>query len=237
MLNQISSLFRSAQTYKFFTVFTAVFLLVVISATVVTFILPETYRGTARIAVSRIEDSPAENPKPAQPAVGDYDPYFIQTEFEVMQSQVVLDQVVKKLGLNEKWGLKFNGGEPLTTAQTTELLRHFIDPRPVRSTSLVEIRTYTDTPEEAANIANAMAEAYRDYRMGKGFVAGLQKPKTAFVEILDTAVPNLVPVRPNKPLNILLGIIMGTVLGLLAGGSVAGISFWRRQNSPPKIAT
>src|SRR5206468_4572828 len=39
-------------------------------------------------------------------------------------------------------------------------------------------------------------------------------PKTAMVEIIDQARPGLRPVRPNKPLNIALGIIIGLVVGV-----------------------
>ena len=39
-------------------------------------------------------------------------------------------------------------------------------------------------------------------------------PKTMMVEIVDRAVPGLRPVRPNKPLNIALGIIIGLVVGV-----------------------
>ena len=39
-------------------------------------------------------------------------------------------------------------------------------------------------------------------------------PKTAMVEVVDHAVPGLHPVRPNKPLNIALGIIIGLVVGV-----------------------
>jgi len=34
------------------------------------------------------------------------------------------------------------------------------------------------------------------------------------VEIVDKAVPGVRPVRPNKPLNIALGIIIGLVVGV-----------------------
>ena len=37
------------------------------------------------------------------------------------------------------------------------------------------------------------------------------------VEVVDRAVPPLRPARPNKPLNIVLGMFAGAVLGLLAG--------------------
>ena len=39
-------------------------------------------------------------------------------------------------------------------------------------------------------------------------------PKTGMVEIVDTAKPGLRPVKPNKPLNIALGIIIGLVVGV-----------------------
>jgi capsular exopolysaccharide synthesis family protein len=42
----------------------------------------------------------------------------------------------------------------------------------------------------------------------------VELPKTTMVEIVDTAKPGLKPVRPNKPLNIALGIIIGLVVGI-----------------------
>src|SRR2546423_324278 len=74
------------------TVILAVFLLVVITATLVTFILPESFASTARIKIERdVSDiqSMTERPQGAG-----YDPYFIQTEFETIQSEKVLSKVV-----------------------------------------------------------------------------------------------------------------------------------------------
>src|SRR5947209_2084050 len=42
----------------------------------------------------------------------------------------------------------------------------------------------------------------------------LQLPKNSMVEIIDTAKPGARPVRPNKPLNIALGVIIGLVVGV-----------------------
>ena len=42
----------------------------------------------------------------------------------------------------------------------------------------------------------------------------LELPKSSMVEIVDKAVPGIRPVRPNKPLNIALGIIIGLVVGV-----------------------
>src|SRR5512144_2490977 len=81
------------------TVILSVFLLVVITATLVTFILPQSFSSSTRIRVDRnvADISPLLNPQGY--AQGSYDPYFIQTEFEVIQSEVVLGQVVDKMHL------------------------------------------------------------------------------------------------------------------------------------------
>src|SRR6266700_2110980 len=42
--------------------------------------------------------------------MGGYDPYFIQTEFELIQSEVILGKVIKDLDLNAEWGKKYNAG-------------------------------------------------------------------------------------------------------------------------------
>src|SRR5215216_1811279 len=81
------------------TVILAVFLLVVITATLVTFMYPESFRSTARIRVQR-DHSDISGVNEAQVGVG-YDPYFIQTEFEIIQSELVLTNVINNLDLNE----------------------------------------------------------------------------------------------------------------------------------------
>jgi succinoglycan biosynthesis transport protein ExoP len=145
------------------TIILAVFLLVVITATLVTFILPESFSSTTRIKVERDQSDIA-------PFLGDrgasmgYDPYFIQTEFELIQSELILGNVIKDLDLNKEWGKKYANGDTLKTSETIVLLKGRIDLRPVRNTSLIEIRVYSEKADEAAKIANAVAEAYKDFR-------------------------------------------------------------------------
>ncbi len=145
------------------TVILAVFLLVVITATLVTFILPESFVSTTRIRVDR-DVSDIAGLMPSQYPSG-YDPYFIQTEFEVIQSELILSNVVQSLNLQVQWGKKFAGGERLKTQEAMGLLKGRMDLRPVRNTSLIEIRVYSESADEAARIANAIAETYRDYRL------------------------------------------------------------------------
>jgi len=146
------------------TVILAVFLLVVITATLVTFILPESFSSTARIKVDR-DVSDIEPIAGRSYLGGAYDPYFIQTEFEIIQSSVVLHKVIDTLNLNEVWARKYGAEGKLKTDETFGLLKRLIDLRPVRNTTLIEIRVFSDKADEAARIANAIAEVYRDYRL------------------------------------------------------------------------
>jgi len=92
-----------------------------------------------------------------------YDPYFLQTEFEIIRSELILSNVVDRLKLNETWAGKA-GGAKLKQADAIALLKSKLDLRRVGNTGLVEIGAKSDNPEEAAMIANAVAEAYQDYR-------------------------------------------------------------------------
>lgn len=147
------------------TVILAVFLLVVITATLVTFVLPESYASTARIKVDRdVSDIQGMTQTPFMPG---YDPYFIQTEFEVIQSERILSNVVHQLNLATEWGKKYAGGERLKTQEAMMLLRSRMDLRPVRNTSLIEIRVFSEDAEEASKIANEIAETYKEYRLAQ----------------------------------------------------------------------
>ena len=150
------------------TVILAVFLLVVLTTTAVTFILPESWSSLARIAVEKdISDiSPLGMPQNNSA----YDPFFIQTEFEKIRSKSVLYKVIDELSLNEKWGARYNNNVPLKTLETFDILTKKIDLRQTRNTSLIEIHVYSDAKEnpakEAADIANRIADVYRNYRLG-----------------------------------------------------------------------
>ena len=144
------------------TIILAVFLLVVITATLVTFILPEAYASTARIKIER--DQTDISWQTERGMVG-YDPYFIQTEFELILSEGLLSKVVGNLDLNTEWGKRYGNGERLKTSEAITQLKSRIDLRPVRNTSLIEIRVYSEKADEASKIANAIAEAYKAHRL------------------------------------------------------------------------
>src|SRR5580765_4565319 len=128
------------------TVILAVFLLVVITATVVTLMYPESFASSARITVE--QEHPDITGISGSMVGSSYDPYFLQTEFEVIQSHAVLSKVIEALNLNEVWGKKYFGGQPLKDSDTEGIIKRNLDLRPVRNTKLIEIRAFSDSPEE-----------------------------------------------------------------------------------------
>jgi capsular polysaccharide biosynthesis protein len=189
-------------------VFLSVFLLVVIIATLVTFILPETFASSTRVRliprtnVERATNSPLlESPR--------YGQFLVETEIEIIQSEEVLTKVVEGLDINTEWGKRYNEGEKFKTSESVSILKARLDVRPVQNTSLIEIRVFNDEPQEAARIANAISASYSAYASSH--------PEAPRVEVVDIAHPNIRPVRPNKPLNIILGIIIGVVIGFGCG--------------------
>src|ERR687891_392338 len=87
------------------TVILAVFLLVTITTTVVTYILPKSYASTVRMKVEK--DAPDVALMGDRQYGGGYDPYWMQTEFETIQSKSILYQVITNLDLSKKWAEKF----------------------------------------------------------------------------------------------------------------------------------
>lgn len=142
-----------------------VFLITAIIATAVTFILPESYSSTARIKVENdVMDSPGLG-NSMTASMMPYDPYFIQTTFEIMQSQLVLSNVIATLNLNVEWGKKYFNGDTFKSTETMEILKGRMSLAPVRNTKLIAITVYSDDAKEAALLANTIAEAYRNYRL------------------------------------------------------------------------
>ena len=177
------------------TVILAVFLLVVLTTAAVTFILPESYMSTVRIAVEK--DISDVNPLGFAQASTQYDPYFIETEFQKIRSKKVLYKVIEELGLNKLWGQQYGDGSELKNSETYGLLSRKIDLRQTRNTTLIEIHVYSDAKDnpakEASEIANKIADVYRKSRLalrGELATSGIVALKTE-LEAQNHTVSNL----------------------------------------------
>lgn len=213
---------RSAPSAIFISVAVAVFLITIIGATLMTFILPESFASTCRIKIEKDLPEVANGTNTAN----FYDPYFIQTQFEIINSQLVLSQVVATLNLNVEWGKKYFAGETLKTTESIEILRGRMVLAPVRNTTIIAITVYSDDRNEAALIANTVADSYINWRLESRKQLATERNSSGQnlsppVLITDRAEPGRAPVKPNKPLNIFIGGVAGIFLGLMAGGAAA----------------
>jgi capsular exopolysaccharide synthesis family protein len=161
------------------TVILAVFLLVVLTTTIITFLLKPTYASSVRIAIEK--DSSDITPLIGYQTAQQHDPYWVLTEYEKIQSKKVLHPVIGSLELNHKWMDRFNMTVPLTTNETFQVLKKSIDVDQYRNTSLIEIKAYSKDKEEAAQIAQEIAEQYKAVRE-----ANLKSMSSAGIEVLRT---------------------------------------------------
>jgi uncharacterized protein involved in exopolysaccharide biosynthesis len=124
------------------------------------------------------------------------------------------------------------------------MLRGRFDLRPVRNTGLIEIRAFSQNPSEAAEIANALAKGYQEFkREAERAAIDTEQPGLSSrligdpLKIVDRAVPGLRPVRPNKPFNLFLGFFGGLfTASLVASAGVLLVLLYRRFSQPKAAA-
>ena len=136
-----------------------VFLLVVLTVFTVTLFQPKIYVASARIKVEPERPTVAVFEQSQAPS---YDPYFLQTQYEIIQSQKILYPVIDRLGLRRVWGEK-ESELPIDIA--FRRLKGQISVRRFRDTSLIEIAVYETDPRLAAELANTIAEVFERDRL------------------------------------------------------------------------
>lgn len=193
-----------------------VFILVVLTTTFVTFWLPKNYMSTVRMEVHKDAGDVATLGQSVN--AGIYDPYFMLTQFELIQSGDVLYEVIDKLGLQERWSARY--GEPISRQKTLEYLRRRIDPTQVRNTSIIELSVLSEDKAEAADIANTIAAVYRESRdrnrlqlADKG-ISKLRQKLEEQNNVLSNALAAVDSIRKDLKLNLIIENRNGLTMGL-----------------------
>lgn len=174
------------------------------AAFVITGLAPRYYGARAVVAVNPIAE--------LKPGMSEFDPYVVATEMEWMKSTAMLGQVIERLNLQDRWGQRLNlqdrwgQGQRMPADLALINLSKRLTLRQTRNTPCIEIWFRSEHPGEAAEIANAIAETCRNTR------------PSGTIEIVDSAQPSPREVRPNVPLNLAVGAVLGLFLGLLAAG-------------------
>jgi uncharacterized protein involved in exopolysaccharide biosynthesis len=166
---------------------------------------------------------------PAENAGVAFDPYWLQTQFEVLQSKAILYRVITNLNLNKKWEKRL----PIRY----RVLKNQLEVRQWRSTSLIEIRFSSADRHEAAAVANEIARVYvetklaahreranleREAREKERLKSGTVQeavdrgiPKSSGAEIFERAEPPERAYYPNPAHSILL--TGAGLLGIVGG--------------------
>jgi capsular polysaccharide biosynthesis protein len=206
----------------FFLIAVIVFVLVVLQGVLLTFLAPKTYASVARI----ILDYKIVHP----PQRFFSDPYLLLNEIETMQSHEVLAKAVEKLDLRDIWGRKYGGDEPLQSPKAEALLKRRLYLHIIQNTKYVEIRVIGETPEEAARLANGVADSYIEFK-AREFQQHPDVMTITTATMTNRAEINHDPVAPNGP--IAVGVLVGILLGPVAGAVTLGIIAAIRKKSNP----
>ena len=136
-----------------------VFLLVVLTSAVVTYFMPKEYASTVTMQIKQNDTFMQVFDR--QGGIG-FDPRFLTTQFEIIQRKEMLYPVIDSLGLEQRW----KGAYGFTNKEQAYFrLRGMIDIREIRNTELIQIIVMSTDRQEAAEIANRIAEEYQKKRI------------------------------------------------------------------------
>lgn len=129
------------------------FLLVFMTALVITYVMPKRYESTAvlqvRPSVPSLEVMPGVVSRPSAGVTQS----FLQTEFEVITSQKTLDIVIDELDLTNHWNMD--------REKVRQSLSGMIDAQNIRGTDLIQIEVRASNPQDARMVAERVSKAYR----------------------------------------------------------------------------
>lgn len=188
----------------------AVTLLIVVTGAAFTFTLPKIYQAEARIAVYQ-DELDVDVFGPSMQGYS-YNPYFLRTQFEIIQSKPILYKVIQNLKLDEVWGKEMTeDGRPLPLDVAQALLKRDLEVEQYRDTSLIAIRIESERAEETWRIANEIAAVYRDHRIAqkmrvteRGIEALVEEVQKMQLEV-DRAEEKLEGIRQEQGVNTIQG--------------------------------
>jgi len=181
-----------------------VLVLVLVTTIAVTAFMPRWYLATTKV---RVEKPEGEVKLFQSQSSSYYDPYFLQDQFKIMQSEKILNPVIEKLGLNTQLAPLLDATGPVPTPVVYQyLVDKMLRFDPQRSSSLIEINVFAQDPTLAAAIANEVAHVYSDDRIALATseqnegLTQLRKELQSQEEVVSTQRDSLEKLR--KDLNI-----------------------------------
>ncbi|HRT05544.1 MAG TPA: polysaccharide biosynthesis tyrosine autokinase [Kiritimatiellia bacterium] len=143
----------------------AVALLTIVTGTAYTLMMPKKYTATTQLEVR--EDAMDVDPfYERQVNRMGYNPFFLMTQEKVMKSRPVLTEVIRNLNLQKVWGAQLNEDKsPVAPELALQILSRSLRVEQDRDTTLMNISVTTEDAKLSAEIANEIANVYRDRRL------------------------------------------------------------------------
>jgi polysaccharide biosynthesis transport protein len=133
------------------------FLLVFMTAAVITSVMPRKFESTSVVQVnpSMIAINPIGNSGAANPGA-QMTRNYMENEFQTIVSAETLKMAAEKISLPTRWSMEM---DDVITA-----LKGVVNASPMRGTDFIEIRVRHAKPDDAKEIADAVSEAYMSRR-------------------------------------------------------------------------
>ena len=136
------------------------FLLVCLAAMIIISLLEKKHVGRVKLQVHHDSKDGVFSKE-----MGGMSNTWLETEFKIITSRETYNRVVRTKGLAKRWNL----GNDENAA--VDKLSRMVETNEERGTDLIAIEVYSPKAEEAAELANAVAEAYeerrKDYEKGR----------------------------------------------------------------------
>ncbi|HPT16463.1 MAG TPA: polysaccharide biosynthesis tyrosine autokinase, partial [Kiritimatiellia bacterium] len=143
----------------------AVALLTIVTGTAYTLMMPKKFTATTQLEVR--EDAMDVDPFYERQAnrMG-YNPFFLMTQEKIMKSRPVLTEVIRNLNLQKVWGAELNEDKsPVAPELALQILARSLRVEQDRDTTLMNVSATSEDQKLAAEIANEVANVYRDRRL------------------------------------------------------------------------
>ena len=163
-------------------------LIAVAVAGLISFLSKPLYRATVLLKVEREQGSALDLGESYRA----WDPDFLPTQRDLMQSREVAERVVKRLRLMDNPAFASPKSSPFGDRQAASAdlaaieVQKSVQTIPRRGTSLVELSVVQPNPKLAADMANAIAQAYIDWNIESKYLVVGQASR-----FLDTQIEQL----------------------------------------------
>jgi len=197
-----------------------VFVVTLLSGAYITdHLLHKVYTATAEIQVR------------ARDHTGNFDQTRFQSEFEIMQSPHILLPIIHDLDLDKAWAKRLSKSkeDQLTDQEALAHLNKILKLDVRRGTNIVAITVSSDVPQEAAAIANAIADRYKTTRDVEVNHPLQESP----VRIISRAEPPEYPSKPNKTFCFIITLVTASVLSVMVASFVEMMLLFSRASEIP----